>query len=106
MHTVTFKDWNNTTLKTESVYDGENATPPAVGERDGYAFIGWDGSYTTVTEDCTLTAQYEEMPEGIENTPSPSWGESERGCKFLRDGNLYIILPDGKIINATGVRVK
>lgn len=105
MHTVTFKDWNNTTLKTESVYDGENATPPAVGERDGYAFIGWDGSYTTVTEDRTLTAQYEEMPEGIDNTPSPLWGESERGLKLLRNGILYIER-NGKVYTAQGAEVR
>ena len=105
MHTVTFKDWNNTTLKTESVYDGENATPPAVNERDGYTFIGWDGSYTTVTEDRTLTAQYEEIPEAIEQTPSPSKGETERGSKFLRNGVL-LIERNGTLYNAQGAQVR
>ena len=58
IYTVTFKDWDGTTLKTEEVAEGENATPPAVGGREGYHFVGWDGSYTTVTANLVLTAQY------------------------------------------------
>ena len=41
----------------------------------------------------------------IENTPSPLWGESERGCKFLRDGQL-LIERNGKTFNAQGALIK
>lgn len=100
MHTVTFKDWDGSTLKTESVYDGENATPPTVGERKGYIFTGWDGSYTTVTEDRTLTAQYDST-EGVEDVQS----DRTQSNKFLRDGVLYIER-NGRIFNAQGAEVK
>ena len=170
IYTVTFKDWDGTTLKTEEVAEGENATPPAVGGRTGYHFVGWDGSYTTITHDVTLTAQYGEdekvwtvtfldwddkelsvvqvpdgmaapepvvvregfqfqywmnnsdhlkadvqhvwsnmtvkayytSTEGIENVQ----GDKVQSTKVLRGGVLYIITPDGKIYNASGVRVR
>ena len=41
----------------------------------------------------------------IENTPSPLWGESERGCKFLRNGQL-LIERNGKTFNAQGALIK
>ena len=65
-YTVTFKDWDGTILKTESVGYGGNATPPADPSRDGYTFIGWSGSYTNVTSDREIVAQYEQDP-----TPTP-----------------------------------
>lgn len=58
-HTVTFKDWNGTTLKTQTVASGGAATAPANPSREGYTFKGWDKSFTSVTSDITVTAQYE-----------------------------------------------
>ena len=58
-YTVTFKDWNGTVLKTETVASGGNATPPASPSRTGYTFSGWSGSYTNVTSNRTVTAQWE-----------------------------------------------
>ena len=56
---VTFNDWDGTTLKTETVYEGNNATPPADPTRTGYHFTGWSGSYQNVQSNITVTAQYE-----------------------------------------------
>ena len=60
-YTVTFKDWDGTVLKTEQVEEGQSATAPSNPTRDGYTFIGWDVDFTNVTNNLTVTAQYEEI---------------------------------------------
>ena len=55
---VTFKDWDGTTLKTETVPLGESATAPTDPVREGYAFTGWDTAFAEITADLTVTAQY------------------------------------------------
>ena len=57
-YTVTFVDWNGTVLKTQEVEKGSNATPPSNPNRTGYTFSGWSGSYTNITSNVTITAQY------------------------------------------------
>ncbi|MGW8185080.1 MAG: InlB B-repeat-containing protein [Candidatus Moraniibacteriota bacterium] len=57
-YTVTFQDWDNTVLKTETVNHGADATPPANPSRTGYTFTSWDNSYTNITANTTITAQY------------------------------------------------
>lgn len=61
-YTVTFKDYDNTTLKTETVSHGGSATAPADPSRDGYTFTGWSASFADITGNLTVTAQY--MPNG------------------------------------------
>lgn len=56
--TVTFKGHDGNVLKVETVPTGGDATPPEHPTREGYVPDGWDGSYTNVTSDRTLTAQY------------------------------------------------
>ena len=57
-YTVTWEDWNGTTLKTESVAYGGNGTPPTQPTRTGYTFSGWSGDYTGITGSVTITATY------------------------------------------------
>ena len=57
-HTVTYKDWNNATLKTETVRYGGNATPPTSPTRVGYTYTGWRSSSIYITANRTITAQY------------------------------------------------
>ena len=57
-YTVTFKDWDGSVLKTQSVESGSAATAPSNPSREGYEFIGWDKSFSNITSDLTVTAQY------------------------------------------------
>ena len=57
-YTVTFKDYDDTVLDTETVDHGSDATAPADPTRTGYIFDGWDTDFTNVTEDLTVTAEY------------------------------------------------
>ena len=57
-HTVTFKDWDGTVLKTESVASGKAATAPADPTRAGYTFSGWDKAFDNITGDLEVNATY------------------------------------------------
>ncbi len=73
--TVTFKDYDGTVLKTETVKSGEAATAPEVPGREGYTFSGWDKSFDAVTENLTVTAQYTKDETPVPDpkpTPDPT----------------------------------
>jgi len=57
-YTVTFEDYDGRVIKTETVVSGKDATPPADPTRTDYNFTGWNGSYTNVTANVTVTATY------------------------------------------------
>ncbi|TDK64145.1 hypothetical protein E2K98_04590 [Bacillus salipaludis] len=58
-YTVTFKDYDDRILKTETVVEGDSATAPEDPIRDGYTFTGWSTDYHTVKANLTVTAQYQ-----------------------------------------------
>ena len=62
LYTVTFKDWDGTVLKTQTVASGGAASAPANPTRDGYTFTGWDKDYNHATSDLVVTAQYAKNP--------------------------------------------
>lgn len=57
-YTVTFLDYDGTTIDTQSVRWNEGATAPAAPEREGYTFTSWDTSFDPVTSNLTVTALY------------------------------------------------
>lgn len=61
-YTVTFKDWDGTVLKTETVASGGSASAPTSPKREGYTFYDWDNNYDNVTSDLIITAQYRKNP--------------------------------------------
>ena len=55
---VTFVDWNDEVLKEEEVVFAQDATAPEEPTREGYDFTGWNGTFTNVTSDVTVKAEY------------------------------------------------
>ena len=62
-YTVTFKDYDGTVLKEDVVNKGESASAPIVPSRDGYNFVGWDKSFSNVSENLIIIATYEKVEE-------------------------------------------
>jgi hypothetical protein len=56
---VSFYDWDDTLLKTDSVNHSFAATAPDAPTRLGYTFIGWDKDFSSITADLDVYAQYE-----------------------------------------------
>jgi hypothetical protein len=58
--TVTFRDWDGTVLKIDTVEVGGTATPPTeIPEHEGSHFVGWDKDYSNVQYDIIVTAMFE-----------------------------------------------
>ena len=58
-YTVSFVDGHDgTTITTARIPYGGNATPPTKPHHDGYTPTSWDGDYTDVTSDRTITLGY------------------------------------------------
>lgn len=104
---VRFQNWDHTLLDEQQVEYGKSAVAPADPTREGYTFKGWDREFDNIIADMTVTAVFEKNKDdkdtGIKDVQIlPSEGVQ----KILHEGRLYIILPDGKVFNAQGVRVK
>ncbi|WP_274707204.1 InlB B-repeat-containing protein, partial [Aliidiomarina quisquiliarum] len=57
-YTVSFVDYDNSPLGSDTVEYLASATAPADPTRTGYTFSGWDAVFDSVTADITVTAQY------------------------------------------------
>ena len=71
---VTFVDWNDEVLKEEEVVYAQDATAPEAPTREGYDFTGWNGTYTNVTSDVTVKAEYKAKEFTVNFV---DWDESE-----------------------------
>lgn len=92
-YTVTFKNWDGSILKTETVKSGAGATAPAEPTRSGYTFTGWDASYKEITEDLTVTAQFKKDSPG-------------KGSSGSSDKSKTPVIPAGEyhaVISGSGV---
>ena len=59
MYTVTFTDYNDEVLNTQSILHGNDAIAPTVPNREGYTFKNWNSDFTNVTSDLTVKAMYD-----------------------------------------------
>lgn len=57
-YTVTFRDYDSTVLKEETVQNGNAASAPTDPQREGYTFAGWSHNYTDIRKDTVTTAEY------------------------------------------------
>lgn len=56
--TYSFKDWDGTTLKEETIKSGETPVAPDNPTREGYTFTGWTPTVSAITSDTVYTATY------------------------------------------------
>ncbi|MDL2274288.1 putative Ig domain-containing protein, partial [Oscillospiraceae bacterium OttesenSCG-928-G22] len=109
-HTVTFNLNGGTHLGggglTQTVPNGNAAIAPIV-TRNGYTFNGWDKSFTNVTQDLTVTAQWKAINNNTGNTgggstTTPSnkitaptteagWTDAAKKVNDLKDGSEFTV---------------
>ena len=85
-HLVSFRNYDNALIATETIKDGEVATKPDITPTkpadsvNTYSFSGWDKEFTTtIKEDTTFSAQYTATPIPV-ITPTPTYT-----VRFLND---------------------
>lgn len=95
----------------QEILCGNAVTPPDITAEvpEGKLFRGWkargmyaDDAYNFVVRDMEFDALLEDEPQGIEFIPVPQ----EKARKYLINGEIYIALPDGKVYNIQGMRVR
>ena len=79
IHTVTFKNWDGSVLKTETVAHGSAATAPSVPKRTHYLFSGWDKTFDSVTTNLEVTATFS-LNHTYVDTVGENYLKSEANC--------------------------
>ncbi|RDB60806.1 hypothetical protein C1878_13245 [Gordonibacter sp. 28C] len=71
--TVTFVGWDGQVLDTQTVPLFGAAAAPDVSAPEGYRFTGWDRDFSYITQNVTVAAQFEKLPEPApQPTPTPA----------------------------------
>ncbi len=66
VYNITFVDYDDTFIKSQTVEAGNAAVAPSNPFREGYLFVGWDKSYNNISSNLTIKALYEKDPDAIE----------------------------------------
>lgn len=98
---VLFLDYNGNVLSEQAVAVGGSAVPPANPVRTGYTFTGWSGTYTNITKDTTLIAQYTANSSNNGNSGN-NGGSSKDNDNDSGDNNGKPTASLVKVINGTG----
>jgi uncharacterized lipoprotein YddW (UPF0748 family) len=59
VYTVVFYDQDGNVIKTQEVFEGNNATAPSKPIKEGYRFVGWDKDFTNVQSDLEVHPIFE-----------------------------------------------
>ena len=78
-YTVIFKMPDGSILSTQRVEEGESAIAPQAPAVNGYEFVGWEGDFTFIHSDITVTAKYRKLSDKIPGGGGGSGGGSGGG---------------------------
>jgi len=87
-YTVTFIDYDNSVISTQTIDYGLSAVEPLNPQRPKYSFVGWNKLFNFITEDVTISAVYEK------NTPTICGGHNAENISFYPNptqSNITII---------------
>ena len=93
-YTVIFKDYDGTTISTQTVFQGESAEEPAIPQREGYLFAGWDTAFDHVSDNLTVTATYTKITGPtvvIENAEGKAGDEVTVRIDLINSPSLYAL---------------
>lgn len=65
LNTITFCDTDGTIIEEQNVRTGDKITPPEYTPKDGYTFVGWDTSLSSITSSTIVTAVCVEIQYSI-----------------------------------------
>lgn len=86
-------------LDTQTIDEGQNATPPTPPTVDGWHFVGWDKPYTTIVANIDITALYGEDAKNWIITYYDEDGKTKMGEETVADkmpANGLKIYKEGK----------
>jgi len=104
-YTVTFVDWDNKELKSETVEHGKSASAPADPTREGWKFTGWDTDFSQVTGDLTVGAKYEEKQTIVIDLTEQLYTYDGTPKPFVIKGNVtdgFTVIYAGGSVPVTG----
>lgn len=71
-YTVIFKNYDGTTISSQTVEKNASARTPDSPYREGYQFVGWDRDYSNVTSNLTVYAKYIKFEDKKDDTAKPN----------------------------------
>lgn len=98
IYTVNFLDVDGSTLKSEQVLEGEDATPPIPPSKTGYSFSKWNGSYTEVMSDIDLEPVF--YPRSYTMYYNLNGGRTQNGSTSIAPKIVKYDAPYGNLASA------
>jgi len=104
-YTVTFVDYDGTVIDTRETTYGNSVEAPEAPLHEGLEFVGWDTDFSSVTDDITVKAVYADVITGI----AEQEGQTISTVRKVFDPQthtIYVLMPDGRIYNLLGGKIR